>query len=89
MKKKKKYVQKTEQMRKDYVIKKREESYNPYSLEQVLQLLPDVGDRLMRAPTEVTCSLRPCTVIEVNPIGRWYRVRFDSGYCECFKVPEV
>jgi hypothetical protein len=89
-KKKKKKVDKVsvrKQIRKEYEVKKREESYHPYTLQQILKLLPDVGDRLMKAPTEVTSVRKPCTVVEVNPIGRWYRVRFDTGYCQCYKIP--
>lgn len=71
----------------DKLRKPHVEAYNPYTLQQVLKLLPDIGDRLMKAPTEVTSVRKPCTVVEVNPIGRWYRVRFDTGYCQCYKIP--
>lgn len=88
--KKKKKVSKAtvEKLRKPH-----KEAYHPYTVEQLVKLLPDVGDRLMKTPCALDTDARkninpkPCTVVEVNPLGRWYRVRFDAGYCECFKVP--
>lgn len=68
----------------------------PYEIEQLVRMLPDVGDRLLKTPSALdtdnhnNINPKPCVVIEVNPLACWYRVRFeDSGYCECFKVPEV
>lgn len=60
--------------------------------------LPKVGDRLMMTPTALTYGLgsrdtppepQPCTVEQVNPERLWYRVRFDAGYCECYRAPDV
>ena len=94
--KKKAYQQKTNQIRHEYIVKKREQSYNPYSHAEAEQLLPKVGDHLMRTPASLDTQKeghmrkRPCVVVEVNPFGLWYRVRFlNGGYCECFKVPDI
>lgn len=57
-------------------------------------LLPNVGGELIRKPHMRTVLLaeRPkpqrCVVVYVNPEHLWYRVRFDSGIYECYKVPE-
>lgn len=58
-------------------------------------LLPRVGERMRKAPTIVhlrglvqTAEPQDCTVVEVNPAGLWYRVEFDNGGTECYKVPE-
>lgn len=64
------------------------------SLEEARELLPEVGDRLERAPTLSKMHYRwqqaprPCTVVEVNRKHLWYRVVFDNGLTECYKVPE-
>lgn len=59
------------------------------------ELLPRVGDKLIKAPTLIhlrglvhTAEPQACTVVEVNPAGLWYRVEFDNGGTECYKVPE-
>lgn len=61
--------------------------------EEVRRLMPRVGDRrmetqstTMKIPTETP---QACTVIEVNPTNLWYRVRFDNGCCECYKLPQT
>lgn len=60
----------------------------------VRRMLPKVGDRLERVPVvhgtakiEQRLAPRPCTVVEVNREHLWYRVRFDTGYCACYKLP--
>ena len=67
-----------------------------YTREQAEQLLPAVGDHLMKVPSVLVPENgvnkpipRRCVVVEVNPFGLWYRVRFAAGYHECIKVPEV
>lgn len=75
--------------------KAKERSYHPYSKEEARALLPKVGIRVIRTPTELLDDRRrrgtrlKGTVVEVNPFALWYRVRFDCGYCQCYKVPEV
>lgn len=63
--------------------------------EDARALLPRVGDKLRKAPTIVhlrgltqTAEVQDCEVVEVNPAGLWYRVKFDNGGTECYKVPE-
>lgn len=35
-------------------------------------------------------QLEECTVVEVNTVGLWYRVRFKkTGFHECYKVPRL
>lgn len=62
------------------------------------RLLPNVGDTLMEVPTKeanfpgIGCSkMRPqkCRVVEVNRAHLWYRVQFENGHTECYKVPAV
>lgn len=74
----------------------KELSYNPYTRGMLEQMLPKVGDYLMREPGALNSDLRKkiirkrCVVVEVNTQALWYRVRWlDSNYCECFKVPEI
>lgn len=61
-------------------------------------LLPKVGDVRMEVPTIYKSSsnveaeaLPPeeCTVVEVNAAHLWYRVRFENGWHECYKVPRL
>lgn len=59
------------------------------------ELLPRVGEKLIKAPTIVhlrglvhTAEPQECEVVEVSQRGLWYRVRFLSGATECYKVPE-
>jgi hypothetical protein len=63
---------------------------------RVMEMLPEVGDRRMEVPTidETMSAIGPnghaaqrCTVIEVNRAHMWYRVRFDNGFTECYKLP--
>ena len=64
-----------------------------------MQLLPKVGDKRMEYPTideDTTVAAvigaktaQPCTVIEVNRAHLWYRVKFENGVVECYKVPKV
>lgn len=65
---------------------------------EVLGLLPNVGDKLMRKPTiinpagAVTAASEDeyCEVIEVNANRLWFRVRFKkTGFVECYKVPRL
>ena len=62
------------------------------------QLLPRVGDKRMEVPTinedinlgKILAGRRPmpCTVVEVNRAHLWYRVKFENGIVECYKVPK-
>lgn len=62
---------------------------------EAMALLPKVGDTLKESPTMIiavahTSPKRSCVVVEVNPRGLWYRVRFEhTGICECYKVPKL
>lgn len=74
----------------------KEQTYNPYSREMLEQMLPNVGDYLMREPSALNGEARKniirkrCVVVEVNREALWYRVQWlDTGYYECFKVPEL
>lgn len=60
-------------------------------------LLPKVGDVRHEVPAEGKTGTTPgltkgepqkCTVVEVNPDRLWYRVQFESGFFECYKVPK-
>jgi len=60
--------------------------------------MPQVGDRLMMIPSALTYGLgsrdtpptpQTCTVVQVNQERLWYRVRFDAGYCECYRIPDI
>lgn len=63
---------------------------------EVAHLLPKVGAKLKKAPTIVhpnglsqEARELECEVVEVNRSHLWYRVKFkESGYTECYKVPE-
>lgn len=63
------------------------------TLEQARSLLPAVGDKRMEriSGKDSAEQLKPqkCVVVEVNPERLWYRVRFEAGFCECYKVPSV
>lgn len=67
------------------------------SLKEARSLLPNVGDVRWESPVQnrgVKAGDSPvpperCTVVEVNAARLWYRVRFDSGFCECYKVPKL
>jgi hypothetical protein len=66
-----------------------------YTKKTARALLPKVGDRLMRRP-EMSRSIgisdippRPCVVDYVNERHLWYRVRFETGFTQCYKVPAV
>ena len=62
---------------------------------EAMALLPKVGDILKESPTIIiatahTSPKRSCVVVEVNPQGLWYRVRFKrTGFYECYKVPRL
>ena len=58
-------------------------------------LLPKVGEILTRKP-HLHKSLgiesptpKTCVVVYVNADHLWYRVRFDNGTYECYKVPHI
>ena len=63
--------------------------------EALRALLPNVGDVLIRKPHLhkslgiETPTPRPCVVEYVNRENLWYRVRFDNGTYECYKVPHI
>jgi len=64
-------------------------------LYEAARLLPKVGDKLRKAPTIVHLrglsqegKVQDCEVVEVNTRGLWYRVKFENGFTECYKVPE-
>lgn len=65
------------------------------SVENARAELPKVGDRLMLPPTlhkglgNTQARPRPCVVEYVNEEKLWYIVRFDMGFRECFRVPEI
>lgn len=61
-------------------------------------LLPKVGDVRMEIPTiyKASSCVEPtaqppeeCVVVEVNAAHLWYRVRFNNGWHECYKVPRL
>lgn len=57
--------------------------------QKTIDLLPRVGDTRMERPLEGK-QLEECTVVEVNTVGLWYRVRFKkTGFHECYKVPRL
>lgn len=63
--------------------------------EAVRALLPSVGDELLCTPAITDYTGRdapvptPCVVVYVNSEHLWYRVRYDNGKYECFKLPEL
>lgn len=61
----------------------------------VQNMLPKVGDKMRKKPTLLRAGgqaeerpAQDCVVVEVNREHLWYRVRFESGAHECYKVPE-
>lgn len=67
------------------------------TVSEARSLLPKVGDVRWESPAQnkgIKAGDSPvpavrCTVVEVNRAHLWYRVRFDSGFCECYKVPKL
>ena len=65
------------------------------SIKRARKMLPKVGDKMARVPTlykspgMTDLPLLPCVVDYVNVEHLWYRVRFESGLRECYKVPEL
>ncbi len=65
--------------------------------QEIRWMMPKVGDKRMEVPTLAkTCGAgdmhrpaQPCEVIQVHRAHLWYRVRFASGYTECYKSPEI
>lgn len=61
--------------------------------ESIRATMPQVGDRLVRTPTfsgfmsREQSVPRPCVVDYVHPEHLWYRVRFENGLTECYKLP--
>jgi hypothetical protein len=60
------------------------------------RLLPKVGDKMRKKPTLIhprgliqEAKTQDCEVVEVNRKGLRYRVRFENGAHECYKVPEL
>lgn len=68
------------------------------TVSEARSLLPKVGDKRMEYPTvDESNNLgiimtgkhpQPCTVIEVNQAHLWYRVKFENGVVESYKVPK-
>lgn len=62
---------------------------------EAAELLPRVGDIRLEVPTitdEGRAQLKKpqrCVVVEVNSAHLWYRVEFDNGFRESYKVPKV
>lgn len=58
-------------------------------------LLPEVGTRMVRIPnlhkSLGLTEMKPCAcVVEyVNKEHLWYTVRFENGFTESYKVPEI
>ena len=65
------------------------------ALIDAIRLLPRVGDKRMEVPSpkpydQAVPKRERCVVVQVNPRGLWYRVRFvNSGHYECYKVPDL
>lgn len=61
------------------------------AIKDAAKLLPKVGDirkeRMTLGELVITVPMQRCVVVEVNEERLWYRVRYDSGICECFKWP--
>lgn len=66
------------------------------TVKKAQELLPEVGDELMRVPTfgmtlgegpNARVAPRHCVVTLVNREHLWYQVQFDNGIKECYKVP--
>lgn len=69
-----------------------------YDVKRTQTLLPKVGDKRMEVPTIgktnnciefMTTEPQECVVVEVNAPHLWYRVRFENGWHECYKVPRL
>ena len=65
-----------------------------YTVDEVRQLLPKVGDTRMEIRTtsdkNAKFTAEECEVIEVNRAHLWYRVKFKrTGVIECYKVPKT
>lgn len=64
------------------------------TLREARNLLPQVGDLLIKtrisynANGGYTYKRGSCVVDYVNRRHLWYRVRFQDGRTQCFKVPE-
>ena len=59
---------------------------------ELIELLPRVGDTRLEIPTIVEGRQysrlpRRCTVVEVNRAHLWYRVKFENGFHETYKMP--
>ena len=71
------------------------ESMKPYSKEELKAMLPKVGDVLMRNQTIGGTSAdgptkpRSCKVVYVNERNLFYRVQFQNGLYESFKMPDI
>jgi hypothetical protein len=64
--------------------------------EEIMLQLPKIGDRRMEHPQtfDPRCGTaltppRPCTVVAVQLAHLWYKVRFDNGICESYKLPHT
>jgi hypothetical protein len=65
-----------------------------FTKDELKAMLPKVGDKRTEKPTAcrvpgVPVKKQPCVVIEVNQEHLWYRVRFEWGGIECYKLPET
>jgi hypothetical protein len=65
--------------------------------EEMRARLPKVGDRRLDIPTvdetartivKDNSAPQRYIVIEVNRAHLWYRVRFENGFTECYKLPK-
>jgi hypothetical protein len=73
------------------------ETHQPYNQDQLAAMLPKVGDVRQESPTvgkaagynECTPPAKRCTVVQVNADKLWYRVQFDDGGTECYKLPRL
>ena len=59
---------------------------------EVREMLPKIGERMMLIPTvqtfpDIRPERYPAVVVEVCRRRMWFRVRFDCGFCECYKLP--
>lgn len=63
-----------------------------YTKAEAMELLPVVGDVLTRTPNLGDRIQSPDPVegkvIHVNREHLWYMIQFESGFRQCFKVPE-
>lgn len=63
-----------------------------FTVNELRHQLPKVGDKRVEVPTAgrvpgAPVQPQPCVVIEVNREHLWYRVRFEWGSTECYKLP--